>query len=154
MKHYLANTKLVDIDELPHLGKSTVATNGCFDILHPGHVYFLEEASALGRILVVGLNSDASVRQLKGPERPIFSARHRAYVLAGLQCVTFVCIFNTKRATSFLKALRPDIWVKGGDYTLDTVDRSERAAVLDGGGQIKFIPPLPGFSTTRIIKLM
>jgi rfaE bifunctional protein nucleotidyltransferase chain/domain len=154
MKPSVRNLKLVNAGLLPNLGNSIVATNGCFDLLHPGHVYFLQEAAKLGCRLVVGINSDRSVRALKGEGRPIFPARLRAYVIASLSCVSFVYIFDSIRATTFLRALRPKVWVKGGDYTIDTVDKGERDAVLRSGGSIQFIPSMPGFSTTRITKLL
>ncbi|MCC7519125.1 MAG: adenylyltransferase/cytidyltransferase family protein [Verrucomicrobiae bacterium] len=133
-------------------GKKMVFTNGCFDLLHPGHVGYLESARALGDYLVVGLNADASVRRLKGPSRPVTPEAARARVLAGLSCVDRIVVFRAKRVTSLLRRLRPEIYAKGGDYTLATLDQEERRAVEDGGGKIHILPVWKGWSTTRILK--
>jgi rfaE bifunctional protein nucleotidyltransferase chain/domain len=127
-------------------GKVLVVTNGCFDLLHAGHVAYLEAARSLGDALLVGLNGDSSVRELKGPTRPLNIEGDRARVLAALECVSAVAIFPEKRAVRFLATSRPDIYVKGGDYTLE-----ERQAVESGGGRIVFIPFLPGRSTTGLV---
>jgi D-glycero-beta-D-manno-heptose 1-phosphate adenylyltransferase len=129
-----------------------VVTNGCFDILHLGHVTYLETARNLGDLLLVGVNSDDAVRGLKGEGRPINSEDDRAAVLAALQSVDAVCIFPDVRATNFLRAARPDIYVKGGDYTLDTLDQDERRAVESLGGKIHLIPFVPGKSTTSLLR--
>jgi rfaE bifunctional protein nucleotidyltransferase chain/domain len=131
-----------------------VFTNGCFDLLHVGHVNYLEEARKLGSYLVVGLNSDSSVRQLKGPKRPINDEKSRARVLAGLECVDYVVIFRTKRVTPLLKKLRPEIYVKGGDYTPASLDPSERGAVEAYQGKIRILPVWKGYSTTKTLKKM
>ncbi|MEI6084150.1 MAG: adenylyltransferase/cytidyltransferase family protein [Verrucomicrobiota bacterium] len=130
-------------------GQRIVATNGCFDLLHFGHVSYLQRAKRLGDRLVIGLNSDASVRQLKGPLRPLVPARQRAAVIAALACVDAVVIFPEKRATRFLTAIQPDIYVKGGDYRPETLDPQEKAAL--GAAKIKILPFAPGFSTTNLI---
>ena len=135
-------------------GKRLVATNGCFDLLHAGHVLYLQAARNLGDGLLVGVNSDAAVRQLKGPDRPLNSESDRALVLAGLECVSAVFIFPEVRATDFLRTVQPDIYAKGGDYTLETLDQNERAAVEHSGGQISLIPFVPGKSTSRLIARM
>lgn len=132
-------------------GKVWVVTNGCFDLLHAGHVAYLEAARSLGDALLVGLNGDSSVRELKGPTRPLNAEDDRARVLAALECVSAVAIFPEKRAARFLSDARPDVYVKGGDYTLDTIDQDERRAVESGGGRIVFIPFLPGRSTTGLV---
>ena len=132
-------------------GKVLVVTNGCFDLLHAGHVAYLEAALSLGDALLVGLNGDSSVRELKGPTRPLNIEGDRARVLAALECVSAVAIFPEKRAVRFLADARPDLYVKGGDYTLETVDQDERRAVESGGGRIVFIPFLPGRSTTGLV---
>lgn len=132
-------------------GKVLVVTNGCFDLLHAGHVAYLEAARSLGDVLLVGLNGDSSVRELKGPTRPLNIEGDRARVLAALECVSAVAIFPEKRAVRFLADARPDLYVKGGDYTLETVDQDERRAVESGGGRIVFIPFLPGRSTTGLV---
>ena len=133
-------------------GKKLVVTNGCFDILHLGHVTYLETARNHGDALLVGINSDASVRELKGAGRPVNSETDRAGVLAALESLDGVCIFNDKRATSFLAAAQPDVYVKGGDYTLETLDQNERRAVESVGGRIVLISFVPGKSTTGLIE--
>jgi rfaE bifunctional protein nucleotidyltransferase chain/domain len=133
-------------------GKRLVVTNGCFDLLHLGHVTYLESARNHGDALLIGVNSDGAVRQLKGPERPVNEEFDRAAVLAALESVDGVCIFNEKTATRFLSAARPDIYVKGGDYTLDTLNQEERRAVEQSGGRIVIIPFVPGKSTTSLLK--
>lgn len=128
-----------------------VATNGCFDILHAGHVKMLQEARKMGRYLVVGLNSDESVRALKGPARPVNSAVNRAIVLDALECVNHVVVFNGTRCPDFLQLARPDVYVKAGDYTLDTLDPGEKAVLDELGTEIKFTDLKPGISTTNIL---
>lgn len=133
-------------------GKKLVVTNGCFDILHPGHVTYLEAARGLGDGLLVGINGDEATRQLKGPSRPVNSQDDRAVVLAALESVSAVCIFFEKTATRFLERARPDIYVKGGDYTPETLNQEERLAVEAAGGKIRIIPFVPGKSTTAILE--
>ena len=135
-------------------GKVLVVTNGCFDILHAGHVDYLESARSLGDLLIVGLNGDQSVQELKGPGRPINAQGDRARVLAALGCVDAVCIFPEKRATRFLEAVQPDVYVKGGDYTLETIDQQERRAVESAGGRIAFIPFTAGKSTSALVAVI
>ncbi len=132
-------------------GHELVVTNGCFDVLHAGHVAYLENARSRGAALLVGLNGDESVRQLKGPSRPLNSESDRARVLAALGCIDGVLIFPEMRATRFLELAQPDIYVKGGDYTLDTIDQDERAAVERAGGRIVFVPFVAGKSTTGLV---
>ncbi len=132
-------------------GRLLVATNGCFDILHAGHVSYLEQARSQGDALLVGLNSDSAVRELKGELRPINEQADRAIVLAALEAVTAVCIFAGKRATEFLALASPDIYVKGGDYTLATLNADERRAVEERGGRIVLIPFIPGKSTSGLV---
>jgi D-glycero-beta-D-manno-heptose 1-phosphate adenylyltransferase len=132
-------------------GKRLVVTNGCFDLLHVGHVTYLETARNQGDALLVGLNGDDSVRQLKGPKRPLTDEQDRAAVLAALESVHGVCIFAERTATRFLAAAQPDIYVKGGDYTLETLDKAERQAVERAGGKIVIIPFVPGKSTTGLL---
>ncbi len=132
-------------------GKRVVVTNGVFDILHLGHVTYLRKTRSFGDVLIVGLNGDKSVRLLKGPLRPIVPQRERAELLAALECVDYVMIFQEKRCDKLLAALEPDVYVKGGDYTLDTLDQNERRAVERGGGKIKIVPFVKGRSTTDII---
>ncbi len=129
-----------------------VVTNGCFDILHLGHVTYLETARNLGGALLVGMNSDAAVGQLKGPDRPVNQETDRAAVLAALESVSGVCIFDDRTATKFLTLAQPDIYVKGGDYTLETLNQDERRAAEQNGGKIILIPFVPGKSTTALLQ--
>jgi D-glycero-beta-D-manno-heptose 1-phosphate adenylyltransferase len=129
-----------------------VVTNGCFDLLHLGHVTYLETARNLGDALLIGVNSDASVRGLKGEGRPLNSETDRACVLAALEAVNFVCVFPDVRATQFLARAQPDIYVKGGDYTIETLDQEERRIVESSGGAIHLIPFVPGKSTTGLLQ--
>jgi D-glycero-beta-D-manno-heptose 1-phosphate adenylyltransferase len=133
-------------------GKKLVVTNGCFDLLHLGHVSYLESARNLGDALLVGVNGDGSARQLKGEGRPVNPEADRAAVLAALASVDGVCIFAEKTAVKFLAAAQPDIYVKGGDYTPDTLNQDERRAVESAGGKIVIIPFVPGKSTTALLK--
>ncbi len=132
-------------------GRRVVLTNGVFDLLHTGHLFYLQQARALGDSLVIALNADASVRALKGPARPVQAEEHRAYALAALSCVDAVVIFSTPRLTAEIRALRPDIYCKAGDYTLEKLDPEERAALIGVGADIRFLPFLDGFSTTSLI---
>ena len=132
-------------------GSKLVATNGCFDLLHVGHVRYLQAARRLGDALVVGVNGDESVRALKGPSRPLNREAERAEVLAALECVDFVTVFPQMRATDFLKHARPAIYVKGGDYKPETLDAEERAALEEMGARIEIIPFEPGYSTSHLI---
>ncbi len=125
--------KLVDLQQLRTIiadlraaGQRVVFTNGCFDIIHPGHILHLQQARQEGDVLVVALNSDASVRQLKGPDRPVFSQQERATVLAALEPVDYITIFDTPRVTEIIEAIQPDVYGKGGDYTLETLVAEER----------------------------
>jgi D-glycero-beta-D-manno-heptose 1-phosphate adenylyltransferase len=154
----LANPKLLSLAaavgrrmELRAEHRAVVLTNGVFDLLHTGHLYYLQRARALGDSLIVALNGDASVRALKGPLRPVQSAPERAFALASLACVDAVIIFDTPRLTAEINALRPDVYCKGGDYTVAKLDSGERAALEEVGARIDFIPFLPGFSTTNLI---
>jgi rfaE bifunctional protein nucleotidyltransferase chain/domain len=147
--------KLIVWDDLPRwrkefrrTGRKLVVTNGCFDLLHLGHVTYLESAHREGDALLVGVNGDEGVRQLKGEGRPVNSETDRALVLAALESVQATCIFADKTATRFLELAQPDIYVKGGDYTLDTLNKDERRVVEAAGGRIVIIPFVPGKSTT------
>lgn len=132
-------------------GRRLVLTNGVFDLLHTGHLHFLQEARKRGDALFVALNSDASVRALKGPLRPVQSEIERAYALAATWFVHGIVIFSEPRLTAEIHALRPDVYCKAGDYTLETLDPEERAALEAVGARIEFLPFLPGFSTTNLI---
>ena len=132
-------------------GKSLIFTNGCFDILHVGHVRYLQQARALGDALVVAVNGDESVRALKGPTRPINSELDRAEVLSGLECVDFVVLFHTERVTDLVREIRPHVYAKGGDYTVATLDPGERGALQEAGTRIEILPLVPGKSTTATL---
>jgi len=154
----LDNPKLRSLDETATFrkklradGKRVVLTNGIFDLLHTGHLYYLQKARALGDALIVALNSDASTRALKGPARPVQTEAERAYALGALACVDAVVIFGTPRLDAEIRALRPDVYCKAGDYTLDKLDAGERAALEAVGARIEFMPFLAGFSTTNLI---
>jgi rfaE bifunctional protein nucleotidyltransferase chain/domain len=129
-----------------------VATNGCFELLHVGHVRYLQAARAMGDALAVGVNDDRSVRELKGHDRPANKAQDRAEVLAALACVDFVTIFPETRATQFIEAAQPAIYVKGGDYTLETLDVEERAALEKIKAEIRIVPFERGYSTSGLIE--
>jgi rfaE bifunctional protein nucleotidyltransferase chain/domain len=127
-------------------------TNGCFDLLHVGHVTYLEQARNHGDALLVGVNGDDAVRQLKGADRPVNEERDRAAILGALESVDGVCIFADKTATRFLAAAEPDVYIKGGDYTLETLNKEERRMVEQAGGEIVIIPFVPGKSTTALLR--
>lgn len=133
-------------------GQKIVLTNGCFDLLHAGHIYFLQHARRAGDALFVALNSDASVHALKGPSRPIQTEIERAYALAALECVHTVLIFNQPRLVNEITELHPDIYVKAGDYSLESLDRAEHQALQQVGADIRFLPFLHNVSTTDLIK--
>ena len=132
-------------------GKRLVFTNGCFDLLHVGHVRYLQAARALGDALVVAVNGDDSVRTLKGPTRPVNPEADRAEVLSALACVDYVVIFPEVRVTNLIRLARPQIYAKGGDYTPETLDLEEHAALDAAGSQIRILPLVPGRSTTHIL---
>ena len=152
------NSKILTLDQLRAEsrrlraeGKRVAATNGCFDILHVGHVRYLAAARKLGDVLVVGLNGDDSVRQLKGEGRPVNREQDRAEVLTALESVDYVTIFPEKRATNFLRAARPAVYAKGGDYTTNTLDPEERAVLDEFGTRIKIIPFEKGYSSSELL---
>jgi len=131
-------------------GRKIVFTNGCFDLLHPGHIRSLETARALGDALIVGLNSDESVRNLKGPHRPVIPELERAEILASLECVDAVTIFREPTPQKLIAALLPDILVKGGDWPGDQIVGREE--VEAAGGRVARVDIVPGYSTTEILK--
>ncbi|MGB7848247.1 MAG: D-glycero-beta-D-manno-heptose 1-phosphate adenylyltransferase [Candidatus Acidiferrum sp.] len=131
-------------------GKRVVFTNGCFDLLHPGHIHSLEAARALGEVLIVGLNNDASVRTLKGAGRPVIPAEERAEILASLECVDAVLIFDDLTPQKVVAALSPDILVKGGDWPGNQIVGREE--VEAAGGKVVLVDVVPGYSTTDILK--
>lgn len=141
-------------DKIRQAGQRLVLTNGCFDLLHVGHVRYLQQARQLGDVLAVAINGDQSVQALKGAGRPLNSEGDRAEVLAALECVDLVTIFPDVRATVVIKAIRPAIYVKGGDYTLESLNAEEVAALKQVGAEIKTLPLVPGKSTTGLIEKM
>ena len=138
-------------DEFAAAGRKLVFTNGCFDLLHVGHVRYLQAARALGDALLVAVNGDASVRALKGPTRPINGEDDRAEVLAALECVSYVTLFHAERVTDLVRTIRPQVYAKGGDYTVESLDSGERGALLEAGTDIQILPLVPGKSTTATI---
>jgi D-glycero-beta-D-manno-heptose 1-phosphate adenylyltransferase len=153
-----AASKIATLDELAALrtawaaeAKTVVWTNGCFDLLHAGHVRSLRDAKALGDILIVGINSDASVRAIKGDARPVVTQADRAEVIAALEPVDYVTIFDEPDPIMALSRIRPDIHCKGAEYADGTRPLPERETVLSYGGQIKFLPFYPGRSTSDLI---
>jgi rfaE bifunctional protein nucleotidyltransferase chain/domain len=155
------NSKILTLAELARRAaeirtqnRRLVLTNGCFDLLHVGHVRYLKAAAALGDFLAVAVNGDESVAALKGAGRPLNRAEDRAEVLAALESVDFVTIFPALRATEVIEAVRPAIYVKGGDYTLKSLDREEVAALKKAGAEIRTLPLVPEKSTSRLIERM
>ena len=151
--------KFIPIEALEHQrtlvrnsGKKLVLTNGCFDLLHAGHIYSLEAAAQQGDVLWVGVNSDTSVRQLKGNNRPIYNEEARLYILNALQCVQGVFLFQGQDLAEEIKKIQPDIYVKAGDYTLEKLNVKERLALESCHAKILFMPFLEGWSTTNTIK--
>lgn len=149
--------KILTRDQLPawraalrQAGRKLVATNGCFDLLHLGHVTYLQAARQAGDALLVGVNADATVRRLKGPGRPINPEAARAAVLAALESVDAVYIFPEPDARSFLELVQPDLYAKGGDYTLETINQDERRLVERLGGKVLVLGGVPGISTTAL----
>lgn len=146
--------KIIDVEKIIPLlkkqGKKIVFTNGCFDIIHPGHVIYLSEAKKLGDILFIGLNSDNSVKRLKGYKRPIFNENERATILSFLEMVDFICIFNEDTPYELIKLVKPDILVKGGDWSVENIVGKD--IVESYGGVVANIPYLEGKSTTGIIE--
>ncbi len=149
--------KIMTVDEAKSMiyagkviGKTYAFTNGCFDILHPGHIYSLAQTAKEADYLIVGLNSDASVKRLKGPERPINSTDSRAVILANLVLVDAVVVFEEDTPLELISALLPDVLVKGGDYTIDTIVGAKE--IIANGGKVIINPIVEGFSTTNIIE--
>lgn len=154
----LSGGKVVGLDQMALIrrqikaeGKKVVFTNGCFDILHLGHVRYLEQAKALGDVLVIGVNGDASVRRLKGDRRPIQGQDERAQIVAALRSVDYVVVFDDDTAEPLVAALRPDVYVKGGDYA-EGRNLPEAAIVRSYGGAVAILPFVAGHSTTDVVK--
>ena len=137
-------------DNLRNSGKKLAATNGCFDILHAGHVNYLQAARHEADALIVGINSDRSVSQLKGPSRPIHTENDRAAIIAALESVDGVFIFDELRATTFLELAQPDVYIKGGDYAVEELPEEERQTIAKIGGYIKVLGLIPGKSSSDI----
>jgi D-beta-D-heptose 7-phosphate kinase / D-beta-D-heptose 1-phosphate adenosyltransferase len=137
-------------EDLKGKGKRIVFTNGCFDLLHVGHIRYLEEAKSLGDVLVVGVNSDDSVRSLKGPNRPIVPEEERAEILSGLGCVDYVTLFDEPEPLALISLLKPHILVKGGDWTKETT--VGRQVVEQCGGEVVILPFVKGSSTSNLIE--
>jgi D-beta-D-heptose 7-phosphate kinase/D-beta-D-heptose 1-phosphate adenosyltransferase len=138
------------IDDLKAEGKRIVFTNGCFDLLHIGHIRYLEKAKALGDVLVIGVNSDASVRKLKGPKRPILPEQERTEILSGLGCVDYITLFNEIDPSRLITSLQPDILAKGGDWAKEQIVGKE--VVERSGGEVVIIPFVKGASTSNLIQ--
>ena len=138
------------LEGLKSKGKRIVFTNGCFDLLHPGHIRYLEKAKSLGDILIVGVNSDRSVQGLKGPNRPILPEEERAEILSGLECVNYLTIFDEPTPLELISFLRPHILVKGGDWTKETA--AGREVVEELGGEVVILPFVEGASTSSLIE--
>jgi rfaE bifunctional protein nucleotidyltransferase chain/domain len=157
--HSTGGGKLTSLKELQWFvaqqrdrGRRMVFTNGCFDLLHAGHAKYLQAAAELGDYLVVALNDDASVRALKGSGRPVVDERQRATLLGALACVDAIILFSTEDVRPLLDVLQPEVYVKGGDYTLDTINQQERHLIESYGGQIALLPGEDGLSTTDLIR--
>ena len=146
----VSNQELVSIIDTSRKFKKIVFTNGCFDILHMGHVKYLQQAKSLGDILIVGVNSDASVRKLKGELRPIMSEKERAEVIAALECVDYVVIFPEMTPENLIRVVKPDIHVKGGDWKIEQIP--EANLVQSYGGKVVIVDEIEGYSTSEIIR--
>lgn len=148
---------LVKREELPQLlenlkkqGKTIVTTNGCFDILHVGHVRYLQKTKTFADVMIVCLNSDVSVKKIKGPDRPINCEEDRAEILCALSCVDYVVLFDESSPEKLLCEIKPDVHTKGADYTLETLP--EAKSIIANGGRVEFISFVEGKSTTNVIK--
>ena len=153
--------KLISLDESIKLAKNLrkqnqqiAWTNGCFDILHAGHVDYLQKAKAYGDVLIVGINSDSSIQQHKGSSRPICNEQHRLMVLNAIIYTDYIILFEERTPLKILQQLQPDFYIKGGDYTIDTIDQTERRMVESYGGKIVLLPLVDGVSTSIIIEKM
>ncbi|HMK51525.1 MAG TPA: D-glycero-beta-D-manno-heptose 1-phosphate adenylyltransferase [Thermodesulfobacteriota bacterium] len=138
------------IKDLKAKGKRIIFTNGCFDLLHVGHIRYLEEAKTLGDILIVGVNSDTSVRKLKGPKRPVLPVEERTEILSGLACVDYITVFDELDPLALITSLQPNVLVKGGDWTKEQTIGKE--VVERSGGEVVIIPFVKGASTSSIIE--
>lgn len=150
------NNKIISLEKAIELsqewkaaGEKVVFTNGCFDLLHAGHITYLSEAAALGTKLIIGLNADKSVQVLKGPSRPINDEKTRSLLLAAMQFIDAVVIFEEQTPQNLIRQILPDVLVKGGDYTLNNIVGAKE--VLENGGEVQTLSFLPGYSSTSII---
>ena len=151
MHHKKVNLKSITetLSSIRSMGLTIVFTNGCFDILHPGHVDYLQKAKAMGDLLIVGINDDASISRLKGADRPIHELDDRATMLAALQCIDYVVPFSEDTPLSLIIDIKPDILVKGDDYTVEQIAGAKE--VIKNGGKVELVPLLKGYSSTDII---
>jgi rfaE bifunctional protein nucleotidyltransferase chain/domain len=159
MKSEDPGSRVLDLDgvltlraEAVSQGRSVVLTNGCFDLLHRGHISYLQESAHVGDLLIVAINSDESVRELKGPSRPVNSEQDRAFAIASLRCVDAAFICRGPRLYAEIAAIRPDHYTKAGDYTFDTLDAGERDALLAVGTKIHLLSFVDGHSTTSLLQ--
>ncbi len=140
------------VQQVRHFGGNICFTNGCFDLLHAGHVKYLQQAAACADRFILALNSDDSIRTIKGAGRPVLQQRDRLEVLAGLECVDYITIFDSEDVIPLLEVLRPEVYVKGGDYTIDTINQVERRFLEGYGAQIVLLPGVEGASTSEILR--
>ena len=153
MGHLIKQENLQDVlSKLRAEGKTIVTTNGCFDILHVGHVRYLQKTKTFADVLIVALNSDVSVKKIKGPDRPVNNENDRAEILCALSCVDYVVLFDESSPERLLCEIKPDVHTKGADYTVETLP--EAKAIMANGGRIEFISFVEGKSTTSIIEKM
>lgn len=148
--HKLITDEYLKDNENLFADKKVVFTNGCFDLLHPGHIHYLEKAKSFGDILIVGLNSDESIKRLKGVNRPINNVEFRVQMLAGLSSVDFIIIFESNTPLELITSIKPDVLIKGGDYTIDKIVGANETQ--KNGGAVMIIPFLKGYSSTSIIE--
>lgn len=148
--HKLITDEYLEDNENLFADKKVVFTNGCFDLLHPGHIHYLEKAKSFGDILIVGLNSDESIKRLKGVNRPINNVEFRVQMLAGLSSVDFIIIFESNTPLELITSIKPDVLIKGGDYTIDKIVGANETQ--KNGGAVMIIPFLKGYSSTSIIE--
>jgi len=137
-----------------HESSTIAAASGCYDFIHPGHVKLLQLAKELADTLIVGINSDASIRHLKGPKRPIYHVDDRILMIGALRCVDAITVFDDYKATNFLKAVRPNFWVKGNDWTRDKIDKEELAAVESNGGKLQLVDTGIAWHATNILETL
>ena len=157
----IPDDKIIELEDLPKIsevirsiGSRIVATNGCFDIIHAGHIHYLTKAKEYGDFLIVGVNSDASIKKIKGQSRPINPEQDRLYVLNAISLIDYICIFPEKDAVEFLDLVNANVYVKGGDYSLETIDKRERGVLEKRGAEIRFVEIEKKVSTTKILEAL